>query len=529
MSRRPWSNAPAKTTEYDALSDVALTRFWSQRLYRQKRGNGSESTFVREFLQQADQSGLDKRADDPISLHECSGLFNTSLILRPQTCAQRASMSTRRSRSVSSLSSHRAAPSEYAGSRPNSDIREIHKALAHAQQRRIKAREEGLQELERDEVWKRWRRLDETRAVLLAARKVCKQDRSSTRNEIKKTMHAVQLNRMSAVASAEHAVSRVQRRMEARNNHTRRSTSSGPREEIAGTLRQAGQDDDAGHVNDDDDLYTRISQLESHLHTNSKRMQQVKVEMVQSKRALQHLQDKHPSAPGSQNFDWVCERASSDLSSSASTERALRGGFGQAGGFGGNTCRTQVRTRSASSSLSRSKGRATTPHKTLKAGDGAIDHELFLLKKLSGLWDTALPAASTNVIADKDGAVPDVQSMDRIVPTLRKPHRYAAGIQILHDESQISQLLLSPTSPGENANEGNELNARDAAVLDLLRKRNSQFLQCIDDAGLQALVDGMHYMKLSPGTVLMREGEKVTDVAIDSMYIIMSGQQPRLL
>ena len=125
--------------------------------------------------------------------------------------------------------------------------------------------------------------------------------------------------------------------------------------------------------------------------------------------------------------------------------------------------------------------------------------------------------------------MPDVQSMDRIVPTLRKPHRYAAGIQILHDESQISQLLLSPRSPGENAHEGNELNARDAAVLDLLRKRNSQFLQCIDDAGLQALVDGMHYMKLSPGTVLMREGEKVTDVAIDSMYIIMSGQQPRLL
>ena len=525
MSRRPWSNASAKTTEYDALSDVALTRFWSQRLYRQKRGNGSESTFVREFLQQADQSGLDKRADDPIALHECSGLFNTSLILRPQTCAQRASMSTRRSRSVSSLSSHRAAPSEYAGSRPNSGIREIRKALAHAQQRRIKAREEGLQELERDEVWRRWRRLDETRALLLAARKVCKQDRSSTRNEIKETMHAAHLNRMSAVTSAEHAVSRVQRRMEARNTHTRGSTSSGPREEIPGTLRQAGQDDGAGHGDDADDLYTRISQLESHLHTTSKRMQRAKVEMVQSKRALQHLQDKHPSAPGRQNFDWVCERASSDLSSSsASTERALRGGFGRAGSFGEN--RNLARTRSASSSLSRSIGRATTPHKTLTAGDGAIDHELFLLKKLSGLWDTALPAASTNVTADKDGAVPDV---DRIVPTLRKPHRYAAGIHILHDESQISQLLLSPTSPGENANEGTELNARDAAMLDLLRKRNSEFLQCIDDAGLQALVDGMHYMKLSPDTVLMREGEKVTDVAIDSMYVIMSGQQPCLL
>lgn len=64
---------------------------------------------------------------------------------------------------------------------------------------------------------------------------------------------------------------------------------------------------------------------------------------------------------------------------------------------------------------------------------------------------------------------------------------------------------------------------RDMKMVKLLKLRKSEFLQHIDDAGINLLAGGMGIMKLSRGTFLMKQGDKVQDSAIDSMYLIKSG------
>ena len=64
---------------------------------------------------------------------------------------------------------------------------------------------------------------------------------------------------------------------------------------------------------------------------------------------------------------------------------------------------------------------------------------------------------------------------------------------------------------------------KDMKMVKLLKLRRSVFLEHIDDTGILMLAGGMGIMKLSRGSILMRQGDKVQDSAIDSMYLVKSG------
>ena len=64
---------------------------------------------------------------------------------------------------------------------------------------------------------------------------------------------------------------------------------------------------------------------------------------------------------------------------------------------------------------------------------------------------------------------------------------------------------------------------RDMKMMKLLKLRKSEVLKHIDNFGISMLASGMRSRKLSPGQILMRQGEKASQSKINSMYLVKAG------